>query len=201
MIEIRPFGYPLLQMITHRKKNKLGRIQVPDTAPLAHSVEDATHRLSSAVETAGARTAKSARKGAKQASDRASALSEQLGDRVNHAQLDLKHDLKRARRKRRFWQFWRRVDSEAILKAQLAKTSRDLAHESSDLNSAVNSLNSVIKANRKGAARGRTRLIAGTAIGAALMYHFDAEHGKERRKATARRLRGVAGRSSSGPSS
>jgi hypothetical protein len=182
-------------MLNHRKKKTLGRIQVPDTAPLAHGVEDATHRLSAAVETAGARTAKGARKGAKQASDRASALSEQLGDRVNHAQLDLKRELKRARRKRRFRLFRRRLDGDAILKAQLARTSRDLAHESSDLNSAVNSLNSVIKANRKGAARGRTRLIGGAAIGAALMYHFDAEHGKERRKATVQRLRSAARRS------
>ena len=81
-----------------------------------------------------------------------------------------------------------RPSSDAILKAQLIRTSRDLARESSDLGAAVDSLNSIIKANRKAAAKGRTRLIGGLAIGAGLMYHLDAEHGRERRIATARRL-------------
>jgi hypothetical protein len=78
--------------------------------------------------------------------------------------------------------------SDAILKAQLVKTSRELARESSDLGGAVDSLNAIIKANRKAAVKGRTRLVAGLAIGAGLMYHLDAEHGRERRAATARRL-------------
>jgi hypothetical protein len=180
-----------MHMLTHRKTRKLGPIEVPDTAPLTHSVEDATSRLSAAVETASARTAKSAKKSAKQASDAASALSEQLNERVNHAQVDLK----RARRKRRF--LWllrrRRLASDAILKAQLAKTSHDLSRESTDLNHAIGSLNSVIKANRKAAAKSRTRLIGGATIGAVLMYHLDPAHGKERRKATTQRLRSVAG--------
>jgi hypothetical protein len=181
-------------MLTHRKNKKLGPIQVPDPAPLAHGVEDAANRLSAAVETAGARTAKTARKSAKQAGDRASALGDQIGDRVNHAQVDLK----RARRRRRIWLFIRRNRlDDAILKAQLAKTSHELSRESTDLNHAVNSLNSVIKSNRKAAARGRTRLIGGVAIGAVVMYHVDPEHGKERRKATGRRLKGVVGGSAS----
>jgi hypothetical protein len=75
---------------------------------------------------------------------------------------------------------------DAMLKAQLVKTSRELAHESSDLNAAVDSLNKIIKTNRKSAAKGRTRLIGGVALGAALMYHLDAEHGRERRAATGR---------------
>jgi hypothetical protein len=179
-------------MLTHRKNKKLGPIQVPDTAPLAHGVEDAANRLSAAVETASARTAKSAKsakKNAKQAGDRASALSEQIGDRVGHAQVDLK----RARRRRRVWLFIRRRNrlEDAILKAQLAKTSHELSRESTDLNRAVNSLNSVIKSNRKAAARGRTRLIGGVAIGAVVMYHVDPEHGKERRQATTHRVRGI----------
>ena len=191
-------------MPTLRKKKKIGPLQVPDTTPLTNSVEDVANRLSTAVETASARTAKTAKKSAKQARDQASVLSgqahdqanalgEQLGGRVSQAQTNLK----RGRRKRRAFLFWRRQSSDAILKAQLAKTSRDLAHESTDLSQAVSSLNSVIKANRKAAARGRTRLIGGIAIGAALMYHFDSAHGKERRKATAQRLRGAVGGSSS----
>jgi hypothetical protein len=81
--------------------------------------------------------------------------------------------------------------ADAMVKAQLVKTSRELAHESSDLNSAVESLNRIIKNNRKAAARGRTRLIGGLALGAALMYHLDAEHGRERRAATGRLLVGI----------
>jgi uncharacterized protein YjbJ (UPF0337 family) len=84
-----------------------------------------------------------------------------------------------------------RTSPDVIIKAQLAKTSRELAHESSDLGQAVDSLNSVIKANRKAAARGRTRLIGGLVIGAAAMYHLDAEHGRQRRAATARRISGI----------
>jgi len=191
-----------------RKNKKLGPITVPDTTPLTQGVEDAANRLSSVVDTASARTAKSAKsakKNAKQArnqasalsdqlGDRAGALTDQLGDRVNHAQ----HDLKRASRRRKSWLFLRRrLDSEAILRAQLAKTSHELSRESTDLNQAVSSLNSVIKANRKAAAKGRTRLIGGVVIGAVLMYHLDAEQGKKRRKATVRRVRSaVVGRSS-----
>lgn len=81
--------------------------------------------------------------------------------------------------------------ADAMVKAQLVKTSRELAHESSDLNSAVESLNRIIKSNRKAGARGRTRLIGGLALGAALMYHLDAEHGRERRAATGRLLVGM----------
>jgi hypothetical protein len=182
-------------MLTHRKNKQLGPIQVPDAAPLAQGVEDAANRLSAAVETASARTAKSAKKNAKQAGDRASALGEQIGERVSHAQ----SDLQRARRRRRLWLFIRRRNriDDAILKAQLAKTSHELSRESTDLTHAVKSLNSVIKSNRKAAARGRTRLISGAALGALVMYHVDPEHGKERRNATARRLKGVVGGSAS----
>jgi hypothetical protein len=81
-----------------------------------------------------------------------------------------------------------RPSGDAVLKAQLVKTSRELSRESSDLGAAVESLNSIIKANRKAAAKGRTRLIGGLALGAGLMYHLDAEHGQERRAAVARRL-------------
>ena len=77
---------------------------------------------------------------------------------------------------------------DAMLKAQLVRTSRELAHESSDLNAAVDSLNSIIKSNRRAAARGRTRLLGGIALGAAIMYHLDADQGRQRRAATGRMI-------------
>ena len=83
--------------------------------------------------------------------------------------------------------------SDALLKAQLVRTSHELARESSELGNAVDSLNAIIRANRKASAKGRTRLVGGLAIGAGLMYHLDAEHGRERRAATARRLGITAG--------
>lgn len=89
--------------------------------------------------------------------------------------------------------------ADSILKAQLAKTSRELAHESSDLGTAVESLNGIIRANRKAATRGRTRLIGGVAAGAALMYHLDTEHGRQRRAETARRLTTMISGNRSGP--
>jgi hypothetical protein len=99
------------------------------------------------------------------------------------------HSIVRSRSKRRGR--LQLPSADAMVKAQLVKTSRELAHESSDLNSAVESLNRIIKNNRKAAARGRTRLIGGLALGAALMYHLDAEHGRERRAATGRLLVGI----------
>jgi hypothetical protein len=90
--------------------------------------------------------------------------------------------------------------TDAMLKAQLVKTSRELAHESSDLGAAVDSLNRIIRANRRVAAKGRTRLLGGFALGAAMMYHLDAERGHERRAATARLLTNMV-RGQDGPPS
>lgn len=81
---------------------------------------------------------------------------------------------------------------DAKLKADLVRTSRELAHEASDLEDTVDSLKAVIKANRDAGAKGRTRLIAGIVLGAFLTYHLDAERGAARRKATAQRLRRLA---------
>jgi hypothetical protein len=78
---------------------------------------------------------------------------------------------------------------DARLKAQLSRTSRELADETSDLGAAVASLNAVIKANRRAGAVGRSRLFAGVALGVLVTYHLDTEHGAERRRATGRRLR------------
>jgi len=83
---------------------------------------------------------------------------------------------------------------DAKLRAELVRTSRELAHETSDLGAAVNSLNEMIKENRKAGAVGRTRLIVGIIVGAAASYHLDADHGHERRAATARRAKNLLGR-------
>jgi hypothetical protein len=83
---------------------------------------------------------------------------------------------------------------DAKLKAQLARTSHELASETSELGDAVGSLNQVIKANRRAGARGRTRTILGILIGATATYHLDPQHGRERRRASARRLGQLASR-------
>ena len=143
----------------------------------------------------------------------ASELSGQLKGRIAHAPLDLKDaklsmkDAKLGMRETRLnmrerilrsmsRQMTRRrpatkgllPSGDAMLKAQLVRTSRELAHESSDLNAAVDSLNRIIKSNRHAAAKGRTRLLGGLALGAALMYHLDADQGRQRRAATARMM-------------
>lgn len=138
----------------------------------------------------------------------ASELSGQIKGRMAQAPLDLKdakHGIKDARLSMREARLGVREamvrsmsramtrrrnrllpSGDAMLKAQLVKTSRELAHESSDLNAAVDSLNRIIKNNRRAAAKGRTRLIGGAALGAALMYHLDADQGRQRRAATGR---------------
>ena len=83
---------------------------------------------------------------------------------------------------------------DAKLKAQLTQTSRELASETSDLGDAVASLNQVITANRRAGARGRTRTIIGIVVGATMTYHLDPQNGRERRHASARRLRRLASR-------
>jgi hypothetical protein len=81
---------------------------------------------------------------------------------------------------------------DAKLKADLVRTSRELAHEASDLESTVESLKAVIADNRQAGAKGRTRLIGGVVLGAIITYHLDVEHGAQRRAATAQRLKQIA---------
>ncbi len=83
---------------------------------------------------------------------------------------------------------------DATIQAQLAHTSRALASEASELGAAVGSLNQLIRANRRVGARNRTRTAVGILIGAIATYHLDPERGRERRRTTARRLRGFAPR-------
>lgn len=183
---------------------------------LAHGAEEGATKVAEVVENASVRVARGAgqvARGAGQASGLASELSGQIKGRMAHPPYDIrdaKHSIKDAQlglREARLGlrgrimrtlgrsMIKRRAgllpSGDAMLKAQLVKTSRELAHESSDLGAAVESLNKLIKANRRAAAKGRTRLLGGLALGAALTYHLDAEHGRERRAATARMLTGM----------
>lgn len=177
---------------SRRRTRNFGPVlQFADGVPhaLAQGTGEAANRVVEAVESARSRIGTSA----KNAGDRARELTEQLelGDRAGPAQvgdsrLNLRGLLWRARAGRQATSS--QPVADANVNAQLAKTSRELAHESSDLGMAVESLNGVIRANRKVGARGRTRMIAGLAVGAVLMYHLDIEHGRERRAETARRL-------------
>jgi hypothetical protein len=177
---------------------------------LVHGAEGSASKIAEAVETASARVAKGAgqvAKSAGQASGMASELTGQIKGKVAQAPLEVKdaklsmRDAKLSLREKRLNVMQKLIRStvrrqakmlpsgtDAMVKAQLVKTSRELAHESSDLNAAVNSLNKIIRANRRAAAKSRTRLLGGAAIGAALMYHLDSEHGRERRAATAQML-------------
>ena len=86
-----------------------------------------------------------------------------------------------------------RPATDAKLKAQLARTSRELANETSDLGEVVDSLNTALQENRRAGAAGRTRLILGIALGAVAAYHLDAQQGAQRRAATVRRIRSLVG--------
>ncbi|HTW11530.1 MAG TPA: hypothetical protein VME01_02205, partial [Solirubrobacteraceae bacterium] len=125
---------------------------------LAHSAEEAANRLAEAVESGGSVMAKRA----SDAGDRAQELADQISDKVSHAQLKMpsvktptvKVPSVRAPKvnvnvrrpmANRVPRMLRRRGADALLKAQLAKTSRELAHESTELGEAVNSLNAVIK--------------------------------------------------------
>ena len=104
MIGFRRFAVSLsAHAYSSQKHANSDRFEVPDTAPLAQSVEDATSRLSAAVETPVHALRSQPRRARSRPVIAASALSDQINDRVNHAQVDLK----RARRRRRFWLFIR----------------------------------------------------------------------------------------------
>lgn len=178
-------------------KNRSLSVHVDKVPPaLAHTADEAAHRVSDAVEKAGSRALKTANV----AVDRASNLGTQLSDRVGSAHIEVPALPTRGRRQRRGVRAFSdskrgligrlRHADEAMLKAQLAKTSRELANESAELGRAVDSLNGVIVANRRAGAARRTRLFLGIALGAAVMYHLDPEHGRERRAATAEALKG-----------
>lgn len=167
---------------------------------LFHGAEGGATKIAEAVETAGARVAKSAGQAAKGGVAQVPRGMKDAKLSVRDAKLSMK-DARLTLREMRLGVIGKLMRStmkrqakllpsstDAMVKAQLVKTSRELAHESSDLSAAVDSLNKIIRANRRGAAKSRTRLLGGAAMGAALMYHFDAEHGRERRAATAQLL-------------
>ncbi len=157
---------------------------------LVHGAEESAGRIAGAVETAGARMAKEAKLNVKDA--QLSIREKKLGVMQNLTRSIMKRQAAMARRQGRIAKRQAKLlpsaGADALLKAELVKTSRELAHESSDLNAAVVSLNKIIQANRRTAAKSRTRLLGGLAMGAALMYHLDAEHGHQRRAATAQML-------------
>ncbi len=168
----------------------MDRSRILETVPqsLAHSAEEGANRIAEAVELAGARVAKGAgqvmKAGGQTVEPRADHELRRSAARLGALAL-LKRSAGRARRARP-----RRDDAK--LRARLDRTTRELAHESSDLNAAIDSLNRVIRSNRRAARRGRTRLLVGAGLGAGLMYHLDADHGRQRRAATARILTGMA---------
>ena len=194
---------------THNGKRNTNGIHVLDGMPqtIAHGAEEGAGKIAGRSRQRcanGQGRSRHVAKGAGQASGIASELSGQLKgewprhrSRVKDAKLNMKDAKLSLREKRlRMMETLMRATmkrqakllpstTDAMVKAQLVKTSRELAHESSDLNAAVSSLNKIIRANRRAAAKSRTRLLGGAALGAALMYHFDAERGRERRAATA----------------
>ncbi len=179
---------------------------------VGQAIHEAEKAASAAVSSAGARVAETAGRTSDQvavlgarAGGTASALTEKMARRADDAEDNLKASrsrLARGLRGSRAGGLRRKpsVAAEAILRAQLVKTSRDLSRESTDLREAVDSLRAVVKANRKARARGRRRLIFGLVLGGALVYHADPEHGHERRAATARRLRSAVGSPQTGAS-
>ena len=58
----------------------------------------------------------------------------------------------------------------------------------------IAAFNQLIKANRRAGARERTRTIVGFVIGTIVTYHLDPQNGRERRRASAERLRQLASR-------
>ncbi len=128
---------------------------------MAETTDEAAKRVAAAAEHAGTRIAKTASKAADSAND--------LGHRAT-APL--------------------RARNALMLRAQLARTSHELANETADMGLAVDALNEVIRKSRKAGAKGRTRLFVGLVAGAALMYHLDPEHGRRRRSAITSAVKG-----------
>jgi hypothetical protein len=180
--------------MTRNGKRNMNGMHVFDGMPdsLIQSAEEGATRVADAVETAGTRVAKSAGKVAKSAP--LGIKDAKLG--IKDAKLNVKDAALTVREKRLgvMERFARALmkrqmkllpsSADAMVRAQLVRTSRELAHESSDLSAAVDSLNKILKTNRQVAAKSRTRLLGGLAMGAALMYHLDAENGRQRRAAT-----------------
>ena len=189
------------------KNQKVVSAQISERIPhsLPHAAGDAAARLASAVEVAGSRVAVAGSRVANTAGaagDHVAGIGGRLGTKLSHIELDLHQPTTRGMEmvsvaKRKAIGACRPAGG-ALLKAQLARRSRELAHESTDLALAIDSLNDVIKANRRAAKRSRVRMIGGAAIGAALMYHLDADHGRQRRAATAERVRMITGRAQRG---
>jgi hypothetical protein len=192
-----------MSKISIRKRNR-AHLHLPDGTPraLAHSADEAASRVKGAAEEVGNRVASTAGKAGEEVGELAGRASE-LVARGSATADRARKELTGSRRKR-----WLRRSRKAALQAQnqlvdtgLAKqVSRqvskqlsdlrtelhsELAEQSAEFGRALDSVDAAIKATRKAGARRRRNMIAGLALGAGLMYHFDPERGRERRAGTA----------------
>jgi hypothetical protein len=148
----------------------VGPVQLPEIRDrVVKGAGEAVHRAAEAVEVTGSRVSKLDAAG--YLSDARTAALSRAGALAAKAR--------------------RKADSAAV-RLQLANTSRELAHETSDLGQAVESLNAIVKANRKAGSAKRRRLFAGMVLGAGLAYHLDPAQGQRRRAATMGVLMGAA---------
>ena len=181
----------------------MSRLESPEVLrdAVVHHAGDAAQRVADVADDAGSRIAKVAddtgsqiAKRADRATARSGRFGLKTGSRIGVA--GTKIGMKGSRLGARGLLFGAKAGvreklrpaREAKLKAELHRTSRQIAHEASDLGEVVESLNTVIKANRRAGAARRTRLLTGIVLGSVATYHLDAEHGAERRRTTGRRL-------------
>jgi hypothetical protein len=196
-----------MSKISIRKRNR-AHLHLPDGTPraLAHSADEAASRVKGAAEEVGNRVASTAGRAGEEVGELAERASERANELVARGSATAdraRKELTGSRRKR-----WLRRSRKAALQAQnqlvdtgLAKqVSRqvskqlsdlrtelhsELAEQSAEFGRALDSVDAAIKATRKAGARRRRNMIAGLALGAGLMYHFDPERGRERRAGTA----------------
>lgn len=176
----------------------VGPVQIPEIGGrVAKGAGDAAHRLAEAT---GSRVAKHA----ESANTRVGRFRAKAGGQIGRGRESLggKHTysrrlvadltaLARSRADAAASRARRKADASAV-RLQLANTSRELAHEASDLGQAVESLNAIVKTNRKASVAKRRRLFVGIGLGAGLAYHLDPAHGRQRRAATASLLTSAA---------
>jgi polyhydroxyalkanoate synthesis regulator phasin len=187
-----------MSKITMRKRNRT-HLHLPDGAPraLANGADEAVSRVREVAEEAGGRVAGTASR----AGDEFSELAGKAGERANELVHRGKDTTDRARReladtrrkRRRLVRRSRRAalqTASTVVDRQLAKQISDmrsqLAEQSAEIGRAVGTLDEVMEAaTRKPKSHRRSTLIIGLGLGAAIMYHFDPERGRERRAETA----------------
>jgi hypothetical protein len=179
----------------------VGPVQIPEIGGrVAKGAGDAAHRVAEAAEATGSRVAKHAESAntrvgrfRAKAGGQIGRAGEGLGGKQMYARrvvADLTA-VARSRADAAASRARRKADAASV-RLQLANTSRELAHETSDLGQAVESLSAIVKTNRKASVAKRRRLFVGIALGAGLAYHLDPTQGRQRRAATARLLTNAA---------